>query len=81
VESFKQCADIERAYLAQISSGNQAGVALCLKTRHGQNPDLMREIGTIFSAIFARQAHLDILFLSESQELALRSVCAPFYAK
>jgi SseB protein C-terminal domain len=80
VESFKQRADVERAYLAQVSSASQVGVALCLKTRNGPDPSLVREIAVIFAAIFVRQEHLDILFLEESQESALGSVCTPFYA-
>lgn len=80
VEYFKRLDDVQRAYLAQISSDDQEGVALCLKTRHGPNPNIIRGIGAIFAGIFVKQEHLDILFLSEAQESALGSVCAPFYA-
>lgn len=79
-ESFKQRGEVQRAYLAQVISGDQAGVALCVKARYGADANLVREVGSIFASIFAKQAHLDILFLSESQEAALRDVCAPFYA-
>jgi len=79
-ESFKQHGEVQRAYLAQVISGDQASVALCIKTRNGADPNLVREVGSIFASIFAKQAHLDILFLSESQEPALRNVCVPFYA-
>jgi hypothetical protein len=79
LESFKQRAGVQHAYLAQISSGDQSGVALCLKTDHGPDPNLVREIGAIFAAIFGGHEHLDILFLNETQESALRRVCAPFY--
>jgi hypothetical protein len=80
VESFKQREEIQRAYLAQISSGDQAGVALCIRTRHGPDPSIVREAGVIFAGIFVKQEHLDILFLNEAQESALKSVCTPFYA-
>jgi len=79
VESFKERSDVQRAYLAQISVGDQSGVALCLKTRHGPDQTLVREIGAIFAAIFGGREHLDILFLNETQELELRRVCPPFY--
>jgi hypothetical protein len=79
LESLKQRAGVQHAYLAQISSGGQSGVALCLKTDHGSDPNLVREIGAIFAAIFGGHEHLDILFLNETQESALRRVCAPFY--
>jgi hypothetical protein len=80
VKSFEQHVDVQRAYLAQISFGDQSGVALCLRTRHGPDPTLVREIGTIFETLFVRREHLDILFLNESQETALRNICAPFFA-
>jgi len=78
-ESFKQRGEVERAYLAQVVSGDQAGVALCMRVRHGADQNLVQEVGSIFASLFATQTHLDILFLSEFQELALRNVCAPFY--
>jgi type III secretion system (T3SS) SseB-like protein len=80
IESFNRHGDVRRAYLAQVSSGRQPNVALCLKTAHGPDQNLVREIGAIFAAIFVRQEHLDILFLSDTQESALTSVCAPFFA-
>ena len=79
VESFKQRGGVQHAYLAQISSGDQLGVALCLKTDHGPDPNLIREIGGIFGGIFGGHEHLDCLFLNETQESALRRVCTPFY--
>jgi len=78
-EMFKGHKDVRRAYLARIAAGDQTGIALCLGTKHGAKQSLVSEIGAIFSGIFAKQAHLDILFLTESQELALEKVCAPFY--
>ena len=80
LESFKQNGDVQRAYLAQVNSGRQPSVALCLKTVHGQDQNLVREIGKVFAAVFGMKEHLDILFLNEAQELALISVCAPFFA-
>lgn len=50
VESFKQRDDVRRAYLAQISLGDQSGVALCLKTKHGPDPNLVRDIAAMFAA-------------------------------
>lgn len=80
VESFMQREDVQRAYLAQFISGDQIGVALCMTVRYGADAKLVREIGSIFASIFVSRAHLDILFLSEPQESALKKVCAPFYA-
>jgi hypothetical protein len=80
VESFKQRGDVLHAYLAQISSEGQPSVALCLKTSQGPDQNLVQEIGAMFAAIFGRHEHLDILFLNEKRELAVASVCAPFFA-
>jgi hypothetical protein len=79
VESFRHRDEVQRAYLAQISSDNQSGVALCLRTRHGPDLNILREVGAIFARLFGRQEHLDILFLKETQESVLRNVCNPFY--
>lgn len=79
VESFRNRDEVQRAYLAQISSDNQSGVALCLRTRHGPDPNIVREVGAIFARLFVKQEHLDILFLSEAQESVLRNICNPFY--
>ncbi|MGH8226777.1 MAG: hypothetical protein ACRET2_04000 [Steroidobacteraceae bacterium] len=51
MESFKQREEIQRAYLAQVMSGEQAGVALCIRTQHGADPNLVRAIGSKFAAI------------------------------
>ncbi len=80
VESFKHRDEVQRAYLAQISSDNQSGVALCLRTRHGPDLNILREVGAIFARLFGRQEHLDILFLKETQESVLKKVCSPFYS-
>lgn len=59
-----------RAYLAQTSSGDQLSVTLCLKTKHGPDESLVREIGAIFAGIFVVQEHLDILFLDETTNVS-----------
>jgi hypothetical protein len=80
VECFKQRSDVHRAYLAQVSAGDQLGVALCLKTADGPDLTLVRAVGAVFSNFFAKDEHLDILFLNASQESALTKVCAAFFA-
>lgn len=79
VECFRRRDEVQCAYLAQINSGNQSGVALCLRTQRGPDPNIVREVGAIFARLFVKQEHLDILFLKETQESALRNVCKPFY--
>jgi hypothetical protein len=71
---------LERAYLAQIQYVDRAGVVLCIRCVDGQDPQLVEVVGEIFGSIFGAHEHLDILFVSEDQEPALRRVCRPFYS-
>lgn len=38
-ESFKQRGEVQRVYLARVISGDQVGIALCIKARHGADPN------------------------------------------
>jgi hypothetical protein len=69
-----------RAYLGVMRYGNEtnAHVALCLKT-NGNDENLLKNCANIFKSTFSSNEHLDILFLSDEQELVLREVCCPFY--
>jgi hypothetical protein len=55
-------------------------VALCVSNVGGADQGLAREIGSIFASIFGAHEHLDILFLSDTQEAALDRVCSPFFS-
>ena len=69
-----------RAYLARVEydKPNAYEVALCI--RGPEDTELVRRVGARFATLAGRNVHLDIVFLSESQEAELRNVCAPFYA-
>lgn len=71
---------LERAYLVQVQYSDEGGVALCLRCTDGQKQEIAEEIGEAFGSIFGIHEHLDILFVSENQESALRRVCRPFYS-
>jgi hypothetical protein len=79
-ELFMHEKAVQRAYLAQIRAGEQAGVALCIKAISGQERSLAQKVGAIFAAIFGAHEHLDILFLSDTQETSLKSVCSSFFS-
>ena len=70
---------VDMAYLARVDLGGVHGVALCLRAASGSRGSIIASVGQIFSLIFSGQEHLDILFLSESQESQLRQVCRAFY--
>ena len=80
LECFQRHTAIKRAYLVQISSGDQLGVALCLKKINGPDRALIKEIGDIFADIFGCHEHLDILFLNDVQEASLKRVCPAFFS-
>jgi len=71
----------ERAYLAVVSFEEAAPqeVALCLRTKFGADPKLVREIDEVFGPIFAARVPLDIMFLTEEQEKDLAKVCRRFF--
>lgn len=70
---------VDRAYLAQVvyADAPSGVVALCLAGP--QDPDLISDIGREFRKQFASGVHLDILFVSDEQELKLMQVCTPFF--
>jgi hypothetical protein len=78
-EFFERDQSVHAAYLARVDVGGQLSVALCLKTRFGPDQGLAEKIGAIFRTIFNAQAYLDIMFVSEAQQVELAKVCRPFF--
>ena len=86
VELFRQHPDIKRAYLVQVQYGKRDGtqregtdVALGLD---GSVPSraLVGEVSAKFAALFGKNQHLDIIFLSPAQSAAITRVAKPFYS-
>lgn len=75
--------DVERAYLARIGFGpnQRTGIALCLAPPSKQAALIVRRVAEVFSNLFSRDAHLDVIFVSDEQELDLRRVCTPFFRR
>ena len=71
---------LNRAYLAQVRYADEIGVALCLSCADGPSQNLAAVVGEVFGSIFGAHEHLDIVFVGEDQEPALRRVCRPFYS-
>jgi hypothetical protein len=78
-EFFERDKSVQRAYLAKITIGNQAGVALCLRSQFGPDRGLAEKIGAIFKTIFNAHEHLDIMFINPVQEGKLARACKPFF--
>lgn len=70
-----------RAYLAQVEydKAKDFNVTLCISLEHGEDEKLANDIASVFRRMFGPHEHLDILFLSYSQEVEIRKVCCPFF--
>lgn len=75
--------EVAAAYLARVHFGNpgETSVCICLHRQDGEDPRIIREFGRIFSSIFASSQHMDIIFLTATQETQIRSVCRAFYGR
>jgi hypothetical protein len=69
---------IARAYLARVEADAESGVALCLRAKDA-DANIVRKVAEVFAGLFGSHEHLDVVFLTDSQELELRRVCAPFW--
>jgi hypothetical protein len=71
-----------RAYLAQVEYEKEKviNVALCVALVSGENEKLTNDIALVFRQMFGSHVHLDILFITDSQETQLRKVCCPFFS-
>jgi len=71
-----------RAYLAQVEYGKKKdfSVALCIASESGEDEKLANDIAFVFRRMFGSHEHLDILFITDSQETQLRKVCCPFFS-
>ena len=67
-----------RAYLARVQyrGSTTPDVALCVAGPHSSG--LLRSVDACFGKLAGRDAHLDIVFLTEAQETDLQKVCNPF---
>lgn len=82
VETLKGFPSVAHAYLARVGfqPADHRSVALCLVA--GQpNPRIVREVRTQFRALFAKNAFVDIIFLSDDQQADVARVCPAFYSR
>ena len=71
-----------RVYLAQVKyneNDSEFNVALCFMTESGEEEYLLHESVKIFKSMFGTKEHLDVIFLNQEQELAVRQICCPFF--
>jgi hypothetical protein len=78
-EQFATAGLVRRAYLARVDYGVPDAYEVALCVRGEAAPSVLQTVAESFAAIFGRDAHLDILMLSEAQETDLKKVCRPFF--
>jgi hypothetical protein len=76
-----QFPEVTRAYLARIGfqPENKTSVALCVRSSGGNEEAIVKRVSGRFAELFNKSAFLDILFLTEQQEVDLKGVCSAFY--
>ncbi|MBL8629441.1 MAG: hypothetical protein JNM81_07425 [Rhodospirillaceae bacterium] len=73
---------IVAAYLARVAyEDGVIAVALCIRTGTESEIDLVSDVSKIFASIFSSENSLDVIFLTDEQELDLKLVCRPFLTK
>jgi hypothetical protein len=74
---------VHRAYLVRATYGQDAtctSIVLAIRTHSGgEERSLLPSVNAAFASIFGAHEHLDILFVRENQEEAIRKVCQAFY--
>jgi hypothetical protein len=79
---FRRVVGVQRAYLALAEYENpiRQDVVLGIRVVPGANvPSLVSAISAVFSKMFGRGQSLDIVALTDNQELHLTGVSRPFF--
>jgi len=81
--AMQACQEVYALYLARVSYDEikVVHIAICIKTANADQKFITTSIARIFATLFSTHEHLDVLFLSEDQEISLSKVCHPFYQK
>jgi hypothetical protein len=86
IAAFDRMPEVSKAFLALVMYGKKPdaplAVALCVKLREGHDvkQDVVQAASKQFALLFNQAQQMDIVFLSDQQELELGHVCRPFYA-
>lgn len=78
---FRRDRSVTKAYLARVEfgEGKEASVVLALRTQFGPDKGMVEKVGAIFASVFNAKEHLDIMFLTDTQEAELTKACQPFF--
>lgn len=80
VKVFEAYPALEKAYLVLVryDEAPEGSVALCLVSK-SKDPALFKAVCAAFASVFAKQVHLDILFVTPAEAARVEKVCRPFY--
>jgi hypothetical protein len=80
-ELFISDSNVLRAYLVCVAYKDTPGVsvALCIRSKWSENPDLVQQVEHTFRSMFGDREHLDIMFIEEELEARLTKCCGPFF--
>jgi SseB protein C-terminal domain len=71
-----------RAYLARVKyeDPGEVSVALLIRLESGDSAAINAGLGAIFRKIFNQGQHLDIIFLTGSEEMRIQASVKPFFS-
>jgi hypothetical protein len=81
VDLFRRSEYVRKGYLVVAGFGQESssGVVLGLRTNSGDEHDIVDRVGIVFASICKTGDHLDVIFLTDTQEAQVIKVCTPFY--
>jgi len=74
-------AQVQRAYFCTLRypGAERVGAAVCVVSSAGEDIRVVETLSAVIRASLSSGSHIDILFLSPSQERSLAKVCLPFF--
>jgi len=79
--AFQALPSVQKAYFCKIRYGNEDAnqAALCLVNAIGPSLQVIEALAIVIRRHLDQSYHIDILFLSEQQEIEIAKTCPPFY--
>lgn len=78
---FVQSRNTMRAYLVKVkyTGRKELNVALCIKSNNEGSTSILNECEHIFQSLFSSGQHLDMIYITDTEEQEIRQLCCPFY--
>jgi hypothetical protein len=81
LDLFRQHEYVRKGYLVLVGfgHGSRSEVVLGLRTNSGDEHEIVDRVAAVFAAMCKTGDHLDVIFLTETQDAQITNVCTPFY--